>query len=1005
MSAPTPLRRFVSWRMALVTTVPVAIIAVLLWLYLYPLLRSGISSEQDALARSIAREVQAHLLSRERQVRSLADMLGGDLSEGQVRALLDAGCGRGTFFETILLISDTDGVIENLGLPPKSRAKREDLLGIDISGQSFFAEREMESASWSKIFLSTVSSRLAVAVVKPIRGRVLVGEITLENLSGFIDHFPPQDVMRIALVDGLGRVIADSNSRNQGYHLGDVIAALSADGDSEEARSFVWDGTRMLGSSVGIDPIGWNVVVARPHDQVFAPLRTCLALLTGAGLFALLSSFLLSWRVAGGLSRLVNAYADRARAIAGGSYVLDWPSGGPVEFRDLGLSLQTMAATIGEREKQLKASENHIRTTLDSIGDAVISTDTSGLITRLNPTAEALTGWKSGEAIGRGLGDVLHMESVRTGERASGPGNRLFVPGPGADSSSHAMLIARDGRRFQIAESAAPIRDEHGELTGVVLVFRDVTDWYKQERRIRENEARLRRLTDNIPGVVYQFRAVRKQDYINEFVSARALEMFGLEANPETFVECFHACLPEEDREAFLRSVHKVVTEVLPWRYEGRFNRPDGKSIWFSANAVPVQEGEDVIFYGFLTDVTLRRENEDEVRRLRNYLSNIINSMPSMLIAVDGAGNVTQWNNQAELATGLSFEEVHSRSLVLVLPRLSGEMERIRESIRERRVIKSPKIPCETEGGSRFEDITIFPLVANGVDGAVIRVDDVTERVRMEEMVIQSEKMLTVGGLAAGMAHEINNPLAGMMQTAEVMSSRLRTHLDMPANHKAAKEAGTTVDAIEKFMEARGVPRMLDGIVASGQRIAVIVENMLSFARKEDAARTSHDLDRILEKTIALAATDYDLKKKYDFKQIKIERAYAENMPMVPCQETKIQQVILNILTNGVHAMQAARTVNPRFLVRTYLDSSRGMACMEIEDNGPGMDEVTRRHVFDPFFTTKKQGAGTGLGLSVSYFIITKNHGGELDVESQPGAGAKFIIRLPLSGNAAQCAL
>lgn len=108
---------------------------------------------------------------------------------------------------------------------------------------------------------------------------------------------------------------------------------------TRRARSFVWDGTRMLGSSVGIDPIGWNVVVARPHDRVFAPLRTCLALLTGAGLFALLTSFLLSWRVAGGLSRLVNAYAGPGQDIAGGSYVLDWPSGGPVEFRDLGLEV------------------------------------------------------------------------------------------------------------------------------------------------------------------------------------------------------------------------------------------------------------------------------------------------------------------------------------------------------------------------------------------------------------------------------------------------------------------------------------------------------------------------------------------------------------------------------------------------------------------------------------------------------------------------------------------
>ncbi|HAR33360.1 MAG TPA: histidine kinase, partial [Desulfobacter sp.] len=121
------------------------------------------------------------------------------------------------------------------------------------------------------------------------------------------------------------------------------------------------------------------------------------------------------------------------------------------------------------------------------------------------------------------------------------------------------------------------------------------------------------------------------------------------------------------------------------------------------------------------------------------------------------------------------------------------------------------------------------------------------------------------------------------------------------------------------------------------------------------------------------------------------------NLPAVFCQASKIQQVILNILTNGAQAMQGAGTPEPKFIVRTYVDPVRDMACMEIEDNGPGMKEEIRKHIFDPFFTTKPVGVGTGLGLSVSYFIITENHKGEMTVESSPGTSAKFVIRLPLS--------
>jgi signal transduction histidine kinase len=178
--------------------------------------------------------------------------------------------------------------------------------------------------------------------------------------------------------------------------------------------------------------------------------------------------------------------------------------------------------------------------------------------------------------------------------------------------------------------------------------------------------------------------------------------------------------------------------------------------------------------------------------------------------------------------------------------------------------------------------------------------------------------------------------------------------------------------------------------------VAQIVNNILSFARKEESTVSVHHLDKILDKTIELAATDYDLKKEYDFKQIEIIREYDDNLSAVPCQASKIQQVILNILANGAQAMQGAGTPAPKFIVRTYVEPVRNMACIALEDNGPGMDEEIRKHVFDPFFTTKPTGVGTGLGLSVSYFIVTENHNGEMTVESSPGAGAKFFIRLPL---------
>lgn len=272
---------------------------------------------------------------------------------------------------------------------------------------------------------------------------------------------------------------------------------------------------------------------------------------------------------------------------------------------------------------------------------------------------------------------------------------------------------------------------------------------------------------------------------------------------------------------------------------------------------------------------------------------------------------------------------------------------------------------------------------------------DITERKNMEEIMVQSEKMLSVGGLAAGMAHEINNPLAGMIQSANVMKSRLE-NTDLPANLNVADELGISMKDIKLFMEKRGVFRMIDAIQESGLRAAEIVRSMLSFARKSEASFSSHYLDRLMDKILDLAATDFDLKKEYDFKSIEIIKEYTNNTPLIPCESAKIQQVLLNILRNGAQAMQEANIQSPRFTIRIYAEKVSQVVCIEIEDNGPGMDEETRLKVFDPFFTTKPVGIGTGLGLSVSYFIITENHKGTIDVVSEPGKGAKFIIRLPM---------
>ncbi|MCP4670275.1 MAG: PAS domain S-box protein [Desulfobacula sp.] len=392
------------------------------------------------------------------------------------------------------------------------------------------------------------------------------------------------------------------------------------------------------------------------------------------------------------------------------------------------------------------------------------------------------------------------------------------------------------------------------------------------------------------------------------------------------------------------------------------------------------------------------QERTKELARIQNILSNIVNSMPSMLVGIDADNKVIQWNKAVEETTGISAKKAHGKHLCDVFPRMESQLEKINSIIETRTTNHELKQVTQLDSGIVYEDITIYPLLTNGVEGAVIRIDDVTEKFMLEEMMVQSEKMLSVGGLAAGMAHEINNPLAGMLQSANVMENRL-TQIDMPANLKAAKEAKVDMAGVNAFMEKRGILRMITTIRDSGERVAQIVGNMLSFARKGDSSVSSHDPAELLDKILDLAATDYDFKKQYDFKTIKIIKEYEKNLPMLHCEGTKIQQVFLNILSNGAQAMQEYLKNNkektPQFILRLSKETGANMLRIEIEDNGPGMEKETRRRIFEPFFTTKPVGQGTGLGLSVSYFIITKNHKGTMEVISEPDNGTIFIVRLP----------
>ena len=609
------------------------------------------------------------------------------------------------------------------------------------------------------------------------------------------------------------------------------------------------------------------------------------------------------------------------------------------------------AEAVRELLRERSYLSEQSRRVIETSSDAILITDPDRRIAFANSAAHQLFGYPRDTLIGMRVADTLPPEmrdSVSAFEAAALGGT---------PQRYETVVLRSTGERRTVSVSTSPLR-EGNQVTGVVASLRDVTDERRARDAVARSEARYRNLVETATDAIFTMDADGSFTSVNratcEIAGYAREELLGRRArwllDPDEFAEVdrhFQHALDGRAR-----------------RYECHLYRKDGDRRLLSMTNTPIFQGTTAIgVLGIARDITADREREEALLRSEARYEHLVETAPDAIFTLDVDGRFTSVNRSFERTCGRPRAELLGVRFNTILEgRQAESAEALFQATLAGRRQRSELRYRDVDGMVRTGSIITAPVLEDGrIAGVLGLVRDVTEEKLLSAQLLQREKLAAVGQLVSGVAHELNNPLAGIMAFAQLLESSTAVGPD-------------DRDAIEIIHK-------------EAKRAAKIVSNLLLFARQRDPERASTDLNRVILDTLELRR--YVLRTQ----QVEVVTELDPDLPLVWADSFQLQQVVLNLLTNAEHALRSVDD-NRRITLTTRRVESRVVA--SVTDTGAGIPHDALDHIFNPFFTTKAIGEGTGLGLSISDGIV-RQHGGQITVKSTPGYGATFAIELPIT--------
>ncbi|RKX41617.1 MAG: hypothetical protein DRP64_11180, partial [Verrucomicrobia bacterium] len=380
-----------------------------------------------------------------------------------------------------------------------------------------------------------------------------------------------------------------------------------------------------------------------------------------------------------------------------------------------------------EAEAALKKSEERFRNLVETTSDWIWEVDTEGNYTYASPQVGDLLGYAPSELIGKRFTETMP-------EKEAAAMKTLFADSAEHGAPMHSLVNInqhKEGRIVVLETSAVPFYDKDWNIQGYRGIGRDITERMVAEKQLAFERNLFRSFMEHAPDLIYF------KDSDGRFIEVNTAKAHEVHLAPEEVIgKTDFDFLPAEQAQEKFEDELEVMRTEKPMQKEELSTTSEGDR-WYLTTRVPRynEQGKVVGTFGTSWDITYRKQAGEELRQLRAQLSNIIDSMPSILVGVTLDGCVTQWNREAERASQIAAPEAIGQPLKVVLPQLAKEMVKVERAIRERAPQKEERIPAHEDGHTRYSDITVYPLLENDAEGAVIRVDDVTERVLIEDSI------------------------------------------------------------------------------------------------------------------------------------------------------------------------------------------------------------------------------------------------------------------------------